>query len=387
VRSGDLIAAAEKPELNPFYPYFSRRLEGLLGESQPSMVGFSLNYLSQALCTFAMIGFLKKACPAIRIVLGGGLVTSWAKRFEGLHPFGGLVDDLIVGPGEGPLLSLFGIDCGAQTLFTPVYDRLPLRNYLSPGLILPYSAAQGCYWRRCSFCPERAEDNPYVPVPADRAWDDLQKIAGKVNPDLIHLLDNAVSVQLMKALAGRPLSVPWHGFARIDRSLADRDFCAALKRSGCVTLNLGLESGDQEVLDRMEKGIRLETVSLALRTLKEAGIATYVYLMFGTPSETPGSARRTLEFVARHHEEIGFLNLALFNMPISGPEAGEFGTNRFYEGDLSLYTDFAHPEGWGRRQVREFLENEFKRHRAVSAILRRDPPVFTSSHAPFFVMT
>ncbi|HTR45685.1 MAG TPA: radical SAM protein, partial [Thermodesulfovibrionales bacterium] len=229
--------------------------------------------------------------------------------------------------------------------------------------------------------------NAYVPVPADRARDDLQKIAGRVRPDLIHLLDNAVSVQLMTDLAERPLGVPWHGFARIDRSIADREFCAALKWSGCVTLNLGLESGDQEVLDRLEKGIRLETASLALKSLKEAGIAVYVYLMFGTPSETPGAARRTLEFIARHHEEIGFLNLALFNMPITGPEAGELGTSRFYEGDLSLYTDFSHPEGWDRKQVRSFLENEFKRHRAVSAILRRDPPVFTSSHAPFFVMT
>jgi len=309
------------------------------------------------------------------------------KRLQGRNPFRGLVDRLVAGPGEDPLLSLCGIDSAAQTHFPPVYNGLPLRDYLSPGTILPYSASQGCYWRRCSFCPEKAEGNPYIPLPADRAREDLQKTSERIRPDLIHLLDNAVSVQLMTALAERPLGVPWHGFARIDRSLADPRFCAALKRSGCAVLNLGLESGDQEVLDRLEKGIRLETASLALRELKKAGIAAYVYLMFGTPPETPASARRTLEFIVRHQEEVGFLNLALFNMPICGPETGELETSRFYEGDLSLYTDFSHPDGWGRRQVRDFLENEFKKHRAVSAILRRDPPVFTSSHAPFFAMT
>jgi hypothetical protein len=62
-------------------------------------------------------------------------------------------------------------------------------------------------------------------------------------------------------------------------------------------------------------------------------------------------------------------------------------TRKFYEGDLSLYTDFAHPRGWDRKAVRTFLETEFKRHPAVSAILKREPPVFTSNHAPFFVVS
>ena len=51
-------------------------------------------------------------------------------------------------------------------------------------------------------------------------------------------------------------------------------------------LKLGVESGDQAVLDRMQKGIDLQTASLALKTLKRAGIASYVYLLFGTPGET-----------------------------------------------------------------------------------------------------
>ncbi|MDH4027789.1 MAG: radical SAM protein, partial [Nitrospirota bacterium] len=85
--------------------------------------------------------------------------------------------------------------------------------------------------------------------------------------------------------------------------------------------------------------------------------------------------------------EIGFLNVALFNMPVCGPEAAEFRTGSFYEGDLSLYTDFTHPGGWDRKRVRQFLDNEFKKHPAVSEILRKDPPVFTSNHAPFFAIS
>ena len=80
VRSADLIRASETPERNPFYGYFKKRLGTALEQECPAIVGFSLNYLSQALCTFAMIGFLKREYPGIRVVLGGGLVTSWMRR-------------------------------------------------------------------------------------------------------------------------------------------------------------------------------------------------------------------------------------------------------------------------------------------------------------------
>jgi radical SAM superfamily enzyme YgiQ (UPF0313 family) len=151
-------------------------------------------------------------------------------------------------------------------------------------------------------------------------------------------------------------------------------------------LQLGLESGDQSVLDEMEKGIDLGLASEALAALKKAGIATYVYLLFGTPMETMAAARKTLEFTVRHQDEIRFLNLAIFNQPVFGREAQKMDTKEFYEGDLTLYTNFSHPRGWNRNLVRQFLDKEFKRHPAIAPILRRDPPIFTSNHAPFFVM-
>ena len=384
LKSRDLVRAAEDPGRNPFYPYFRERLGALVERKQPSVAGFSLNYLSQALCTFAMAGFIRKSFPRVKIVLGGGLVTSWMKRPEWKNPFGGLVDLLVAGPGEYPLLSLLGAgETGKECM--PDYSLLPTHDYFAPGSILPYSASRGCYWHQCSFCPEKTEDNPYIPIPVTRVIPEIRKLAGKTDYTLVHFLDNAMSVSLMKALSETDEGLPWYGFARVSRELTDIDFCVALKRSGCVMLKLGLESGDQGVLDRMQKGIDVETASLALKTLKKAGISTYVYLLFGTPWETLSSARRTLEFVIRHGDAIGFLNLAVFNMPVCRNE-GELETRSFYDADLSLYTDFRHPEGWDRKRVRSFLENEFKRQRDVSFILRKDPPLFTSNHAPFFVM-
>jgi radical SAM superfamily enzyme YgiQ (UPF0313 family) len=292
------------------------------------------------------------------------------------------VDHLISGPGEKPLLELLGRSEAPRQDVPPDFSSLPLKEYLSPGLILPYSAGSGCYWNRCSFCPERAEGNAYHPLPVSSVLSELQLLIEQTRPSLIHLLDNAISPALLRALAENPPGTPWYGFARIDDLLADQDFCHALKRSGCVMLKLGLESGDQGVLERMNKGINLGMASRVLNNLKRAGIRVYCYLLFGTPWETVVEAGRTLDFVARHHEAITFLNLAVFNMPLYGEEAGEYGKQPFYEGDLSLYTAFRHPGGWDRKQVRRFLESEFKRHPAIAAIIRNDPPQFSSNHAP-----
>jgi hypothetical protein len=384
IKSNDLRYAAQNPEENPFYAYFSKRLPAIIKGDGTTIAGFSLNYLSQALSTFAMIGFLKQEFPHVTIVLGGGLVTSW---MSGVHREGlcdGLVDHCVAGPGEYQLLALLHKKPPPKMHVTPCYDQLPVGDYLAPGLILPYSSSTGCYWGRCSFCPERVEGTTYSQIPPDTAAAELRKLVAGLKPTLIHLVDNAISPALMKAIITQPPGAPWYGFARITPHLQDPDFCMALKQSGCVLLKLGLESGDQDVLDAMHKGIDLKTASLALENLKKAGIATYVYLLFGTPAETHVEAQHTLDFVVDHVEQIQFLNVAIFNLPINSPEAATLETTDFYEGDLSLYTAFQHPKGWDRSLVRQFLEREFRRHPAIRPILKNHPPLFTSNHAPFF---
>lgn len=383
LKSVDLLGAAAQPEQNIFYAYFSKRLTELLAEKQPSLIGFSLNYLSQAITTFAMIGFVKSIAPKLPIVLGGGLVTSWLSNPNWENPFAELIEHLVSGPGEKALMHLLGRQ-GSSEHYMPDFKGLPVEDYLAPGFILPYAASSGCYWNKCSFCPEKTEENPYISLPAEQVLSDLDILKKQTNPAMLHFLDNAISPALLKTLTSRPLNIPWYGFARVHSALTDVDFCLALRRSGCVMLKLGLETGNQDVLDSMNKGIDLDMVAQTLNALRRAGIRTYVYLLFGTPSESIVQARHTLGFVEKHADAITYLNLAIFNMPICSSEASALQVSSFSEGDLSLYTDFVHPLGWHRKDVRRFLDQEFKRHPAVASILRRDPLHFTSNHAPFF---
>jgi radical SAM superfamily enzyme YgiQ (UPF0313 family) len=152
-------------------------------------------------------------------------------------------------------------------------------------------------------------------------------------------------------------------------------------------LKIGLESGDQRVLDALDKGIALTQAANILNNLKQAGIATYVYLLFGTPAEDEAAANRTMAFVVEHSDTIDFLNLAIFNLPRGSAAAEQLVLRDFYPGDLTLYRDFRHPLGWDRARVRRFLDKTLKKHPALQPIIRHNPPVFSSNHAPFFTQT
>ena len=293
------------------------------------------------------------------------------------------MEEVVSGAGEAKLLDLLGVE---NPLSGPSadYRLLEENHYLSAGFVLPYATALGCWWRKCAFCPETAESNPYRPLPPAVVIEELAALGLRNKPSLIHLLDSALAPSFMQELTRNPPGVPWYGFARITHHLADEDFCRALKKSGCVMLKLGIESGDQTVLDALNKGMDLSIASQALHALKKAGIAVYGYFLFGTPPENVESAQKTMDFICRHSELLTFLNLAIFNLPVTSREAAHLRTEDFYEGDLSLYKNFRHPQNWNRSQVRHFVERSLKKHSAIAPIVRRTPDLFTSNHAPFF---
>lgn len=381
--SADLLASAERFETNHFHAWFSPLLEEALVAHQPEYVGLSFSYLSQALTGFAVAGFIRRHFPEIKIVAGGGLITTWMSSPAWKNPFQGLIDHCLAGSGEDQLLQLFGSE-SRSGLGRFSYQDFSMVDYLAPGIVVPYAASHGCYWQKCQFCPDFAEGSCYQAKPAKDAITELDQLVQTHKPVLVHLLDNAVNPTLLRELAYHRLESPWYGFARFERDLEDFDFCVSLKRSGCVMLKLGLESGSALVLERLNKGVDPLRASRILDNLQRAGIGAYVYLLFGTPAETESEALLTLEFVRTHWQAISYLNLAIFNMPVCSPEAADL-QNRFSDGDLSLYCDFVHPRGWDRKAVRGFLQKRFRKDPLVRKIELRSPGVFGSNHAPFFL--
>ena len=384
VDSRDLLKSARFHKENPFYQFFEDKIREQIQNSGSQYLGISLCYLNQALVSFALAGWIKENFKDKKIIMGGGLISSWMSRPDYNDPFKELIDFSVKGEGEQALLEFFGKKNIIKRHYIPDYDFVKDDLYLAPGKILPFRASIGCYWGKCRFCPEKAETRPYSSQKALKVLDDLKVIDKQYSPDYVHLIDNAVTPAFLKILSKEKFGFKWYGFVRFEKELLNLDFCHDLKKSGCDMLKLGLESGDQDVLDQMKKGTDLAMVSIILKNLHNAGILTFVYLLFGTSFENRTAAFKTLEYIKIHEKYINYLNLAVFNLPRFSEDAGNLETREFYHGDLSLYLNFVHPAEWDRRQIKQFLDKKFKKQVSYGSCIRKNPAFFSSNHAAFF---
>lgn len=407
LRRDDLLDAAAGYRASTYFSLFSRRIVEELDRQPTSVVGLSINYLSQALPAFAILGWLAEVYPELSRIAGGGLINSWLSQgsLAGNDSLDGLLHALIPGRGEDGLSAWFGNTDwkagkdtdkntgkeagwgvkGPARASLPDFDDFGRLEYLTPVGIIPYSFSSGCPWKRCTFCPEKAEDSHYVGLPVDVAIAQLGQLARRCKPGLFHFTDNEVSPLYLRGMVDDSPGIPWYGFARFSPALLDPGFCQALAASGCRMLQLGLESGDQQVLDAMGKGTRLDEIDRILDNLARAGIGSYLYILFGTPTEDLSAARRTRDFLVSRADVIDFLNIAIFNLPIASSDAAGLATRKFYEGDLTLYSEFEHPAGWNRVAIRNFISRDLENEPRIREIIRHAPPVFTSNHAVFFL--
>lgn len=399
----DLERLAAGQEHTLFGDYFSADLVPRIRALAPRTIAISINYLHQALPAFELAGLLRRALPQVKLVAGGGLISSWRAPLQQLDLRLSPFDHLVFGPGEAPLAQLargadpqaYFLADSAQINFRPDFSFARLGEYFSPRPVLPLGTSRGCYWQNCLFCPEAAAPvHPFAAFDPAQLAQLLRKLATTYGCSTFQLTDNAIPVTSLKALAAAPdilTGLGWFGFVRFEAALEDADFVAKLARSGCSMLQLGLESGSQRVLDRLDKGITLARVSRVLANLAAAGIASFVYIMLGTPDETEADAELTRAFLQEHAAEIGFLNLAIMNLPrASGllDQPQDYGIissePQGAHQPLGLYRTFRSASGWNRAAARRFLNQRILATAEIRQIVQRTPPLFTSNHAVFF---
>ena len=93
---------------------------------------------------------------------------------------------------------------------------------------------------------------------------------------------------------------------------------ATMQRAGLAQLNFGVESGDDQILRAIGKGIRTEQVVRALEAAKQVGLRTSCNFLFGFPEETPESLERTLGFMERIAPLVDFFSPAGVLIPMPG---------------------------------------------------------------------
>ena len=101
-------------------------------------------------------------------------------------------------------------------------------------------------------------------------------------------------LEICELIRSRSLEVDWSIRARPD--YLDREVLRAMKGAGLSKINLGIESGNPEVLKRMNRDIPLDRVRRAVAWTKEEGITTLGFFIIGFPGETAGDIEDTIRF-------------------------------------------------------------------------------------------
>ncbi len=122
-------------------------------------------------------------------------------------------------------------------------------------------------------------------------------------------------LELCAKIKGSGLALRWATNSRVDS--LDEEIVSAMKSAGCFAVGLGVESGSEETLSRIKKGITKEQARRAVSLCRAAGLKVYLFFILGFPWENAGHIRETVDFARGLKADV--VNFS-FAVPFPGTE-------------------------------------------------------------------
>jgi anaerobic magnesium-protoporphyrin IX monomethyl ester cyclase len=199
-------------------------------------------------------------------------------------------NDIVTAPPRPPPDDYDALPFPAWDLFRRV-DTLPLITH------------RGCPFQ-CVFCSHNSGFKPRYRTPAN-VLDEVAEILERYRPARIRIEDETFGLHMGRTKAilegiiarGFHRTVRFSAQTRVDR--VDDEFIHLLKTANFETLELGVETGNPDVLRSIKKGITLEQVERAVALAKANGLRVWCKFILGHPHETHATIRDTIDFIAK----------------------------------------------------------------------------------------
>jgi len=163
-------------------------------------------------------------------------------------------------------------------------------------------ASRGCPFL-CKFCDTStfgSQVRAYSPETVFKMMLHLQDEFGIRHiqfVDDLFLASRIRTLALCDLIIEKQLKMTWSCTARVDT--VKPDVLKRMKQAGCWEISFGLETGSNELLQKMEKAARVEISEQAVKWTAEAGIRCKGLFMLGYPGETQETIEQTKAFVKR----------------------------------------------------------------------------------------
>ena len=268
---------------------------------KPEIVGVSC-------LTTPMVDQAKIVCKVVKdnsdsqVIVGGYHPTIIPRDFSLLADF------IVLGEGEGldklePLEDFQGLNNVIRPRTMNIEQMLPDRTMLDS---LKYNmqikglkattaiTSRGCP-NECVFCGNPNKQVRYHSLNAILSDLETAKVQGY---QAVYFLDDVFTIRRQRAKdisqMCRFMGMKFRATTRAN--YMTQDLIEAFAHNGCITLSMGVESGNEEILERAGKGQTKAHIKDTFRLCGKCGIDTKGFFIIGLPGETEQTARETIEF-------------------------------------------------------------------------------------------
>jgi anaerobic magnesium-protoporphyrin IX monomethyl ester cyclase len=213
--------------------------------------------------------------------------------------------------------------------------------------VMPVLTARGCTFK-CTFCHFVFWDDPYRFRAPENVLKEIKRNIEEYGATYFNFWDDLSFASLKQAedmadaILDSGLKFNWNAAVRVDlfgnpRYSYEKRLAVAkkFKSSGCLNVGFSLESGNQEILDMMDKVIKVEYFAEQIKILKEVGITCSTSVVFGYPIETKETIQETFDMclASSVYPSIGYL------LPLPYTGMYEYGKKHGFITDEDAYLD------------------------------------------------
>jgi radical SAM superfamily enzyme YgiQ (UPF0313 family) len=199
----------------------------------------------------------------------------------------------------------------------PAFHLFPMQKYRILNIttnVATIITTRGCPMQ-CSFCSSAALHGHHLRRRSpENVCDEIEVRLNEQNIDTIAFMDDTFTLNkkfvrdFCAEIKRRNLKFWWGCTSRVDT--LDEELLQLMKDSGCITIFIGVESADQQMLEKMNKNITVSKTEKAFKLARKVGIRTIASCVIGMPEDTKESMKKTIDFVKSLNPNYALYSLA-----------------------------------------------------------------------------
>jgi len=199
----------------------------------------------------------------------------------------------------------------------------------SPNYYSRIFSSRGCPFN-CIFCDSHRVWGRNVRFRSpENIVKEIKELIGKYNVKNFTFSDDTFTLnkertkEICKLIKNKTPDIGWTAGTRVN--LVDKDLLKEMKDAGCTHIKFGVEAGNQKIMDKIKKGIRIDEVKKAVKLTKKIGLKQTTFFMVGHPEESREDINDTIKLAKELDAYKIWFNIV---SPYPGTELSEIAKKR-----------------------------------------------------------